>query len=364
MPYDVPEPIQDVTTFKEKVSRLKEETVVDTGLIATIKKTGGTDQIRPLAESGAAAFKMSTFETHPQRFPRIPDNEIIKAFEEIRETGLRVGFHAENDDLIFPMVDAFRQSGQVDPRSHAESRPPVTETSAVLKLLEFAYWTGVHLHIFHVTHPRCIDWIRTYQEEGVNVTAETCHNYLLLDTDDLAELGPYAKINPPLRDKASVERMWTHVQDENIDLLSSDHAPWPEEKKTAGLDNIFKSASGTPSIQILVPLLYDAAVAKGKVTPVQFARLMSQHPAEAFGLSGKGKIEEGYDADITVIDPEREQQVDAHRFHSVAKWSPFQGRTLQGEVIQTLLRGEVVYDGQEICVEKGFGSFLPGKAAT
>lgn len=362
MPYDLPEPIHNVTEFQKKVQRLEQEALIDIGLWATIAKTGGTQQIVPLAEAGAIAFKMSTFETDPYRFPQIPDSEIMKAMALIRQTGLRAAFHAENDEIIKNLTESYLQEGRIDPRAHMETRPPVTETSAVLKLMEFAYWTGVKLHIVHVSHPRTIDLIMIYKQMLVDVTAETCYPYLLLDVHDLERYGPKAKNNPPLRLPEDVEGMWEHQLQGHIDLITSDHAPWGTDKKDIGEQNIFDAASGMPGVEIIVPLLFEWAVIKGGISPVVFAKWLSQHPAEIFQIQGKGKIESGYDADFTVIDPDQTWEIDEHAFRSHSKLSPFHQREVQGKVVHTIVRGTTVYDGYEVKVKPGFGRFIAGSA--
>lgn len=362
MPYDLPNPVNNVEQFEKKVKQLEQEAVVDICLWGTIAKSGGTDQIIPLAEAGAIAFKMSTFETDAYRFPRIPDPEILKAMELIRDTGLVAAFHSENDEIIVDMIAEYKKVNKVYPRAHMETRPPVTETSAVLKLMEFAYWTGVKLHIVHVSHPRTIDLINIFKNLGVNVTCETCYPYLLLDVSALDEFGPKAKNNPPLRNPEEVQGLWEHLKVGNIELISSDHAPWGSEHKDTGKDNIFLAASGLSGVEIIGPLMFDSTVAKGILTPVQFAKLMSQQPAEVFQILGKGKIAVGYDADFAVIDPEENWILDETNFRSYSKMSPFHGKQVQGKVVQTIVRGTTVYDGNDVTVTPGFGKFVPGSA--
>ncbi|WP_025785879.1 dihydroorotase family protein [Sporosarcina sp. D27] len=363
MPYDLPNPINNVDIFKKKVEQLEKEAVVDICLWGTISKTNGTDQVIPMAEAGAIAFKMSTFETDEYRFPRIPDPEILRAMELIEQTGLRAAFHSENDEIIVDMIDTYQNEGKVYPKAHNETRPPLTETSAVLKLMEFAYWTNVKLHIVHVSHPRTIDLIQNFKQQGVNVTCETCYPYLLLDVDDLDKLGPIAKNNPPLREKEEVAGLWNHLEDGNINLISSDHAPWGSEHKAKGNDNIFLASSGLPGVEVMTPLMFNSTVAEGRLTANQFADLMSTHPAEVFSIPGKGKISEGYDADFTVIDPAQTTIVDQESFRSHSKLTPFNGQKLSGKVISTIVRGEEVYDGENVKKEPGYGKFVPGSAA-
>ncbi|MET1178281.1 dihydroorotase [Peribacillus simplex] len=363
MPYDLPNPINNIDQFKKKVEQLEEEAVVDICLWGTISKTGGTDQIIPLAEAGAVAFKMSTFETDEYRFPRIPDPEILKAMKLIEETGLRAAFHSENDEIIVDMIDQYQKDGKVYPKAHNETRPPVTETSAVLKLLEFAYWTNVKLHIVHVSHPRTIDMINLFQAQGVKVSCETCYPYLLMDVEDLDKYGPIAKNNPPLREKEEVRGLWNHIKEGNIDLVSSDHAPWGAEQKTKGNDNIFLASSGMPGVEIMTPLMFNSTVSNGKLSPIDFANLMSTHPAKVFSIPGKGQISIGYDADFTVIDPNQKTVIDQTSFKSHSKLSPFDGQELDCKVISTIVRGEEVFDGENVTKNPGYGKFIAGSAA-
>lgn len=362
MPYDTPNPINNVKIFKEKVEKLEKEAVVDIGLWGTISKRNGTEQIQLLADAGAMAFKMSTFETDENRFPRIPDPEIIKAMELLKETGLRAAFHSENDDIIYDMIEEYTKEGKVYPSAHMETRPPVSETSAVLKLLEFAYWTGAKLHIVHVSHPRTIELINVFKEFGVEVTSETCYPYLLLNVNDLEKHGPSAKNNPPLRKPEEQEGLWNQLYADKIEMVSSDHAPWPRATKEKGNENIFLATSGMPGVEIMVPLMFDSTVAKGKMTPVQFSKIMSTHPAEVFQIPNKGKINVGYDADFTIIDPNEEFVIDQDKFQSNAKLSPFHQQTGKGKVVQTIVRGSTVYDGANVTVEPGHGKFVAGSA--
>ncbi|MBJ6359917.1 dihydroorotase family protein [Paenibacillus sp. GCM10012307] len=362
MPYDLPEPITQADRFVAKVGRLQQEALIDVGLWATIAKTGGTSEISRLAEAGAIAFKMSTFETDAYRFPSIPDAEILQAMEQIRQTGLRAAFHAENDEVIKALIASFIEQGRVDPAAHMESRPPLTETSAVLKLMEFAYWSGVKLHIVHVSHPRTIDLARIYQQMGTDVTTETCYPYLLLNVDDLERMGPKAKNNPPLRRPEEAAGLCDHQLKGHINLVTSDHAPWGQAVKDAGNDNIFQAASGMPGVEIIVPLMFEWAVVKSGLSPVELAKWLAQHPAEVFQIPEKGKIAPGYDADFTVIDPDCIWTIDEQAFRSNSKLSPFHGREVQGKVAHTIVRGTTVYDGQDIQVQPGFGRFIPGSA--
>jgi len=368
MPFDAGAPVNNLDTFLRKKNRVQQETLVDVALLATIRKRGGLDQIAGLARAGACGFKLSLFETDPERFPQIPDDELLEAFRLVAETGLVVGVHAENTDIINGLVSRLRSQSRRDPLAHCQSRPPVSETEATLRALELAYWTGVRLHIFHVSLPRCIELATWFRNQGLNVTTETCPHYLLLNEKDMERLGAKVKINPPLRKKEDSERLWKLLKDGAIDFVTSDHAPWQLERKNR--PDIFDNASGTPGVQTLLPILFSEGVAKGRLSVQQLVELLCEAPANRFGLSPrKGRLAGGADADIVVLDPSARWTIDATRLLSSAGWSPYHGMTMEGQITHVFLQGRPIVDDGVLVGRPGDGQFVspirsPGTAVT
>jgi allantoinase len=359
MPYDLGRPVISLERFLAKRERAGAESVVDVALLATIKKTGGLDQVLPLAEAGACGFKVSLFETDPDRFPRIPDYELLEAFSLIRQTGLPVGVHAENDELARWLTARYRPQG-ADPRAHCRSRPPIVETSAVLQALEFARSTGVRLHIYHASLARTFELVDWYRCQGTQVTAETCPHYLVLSEEEMPRLGARGKINPPLRAAEELARLWQLCATGQVDLITSDHSPWQLERKTQ--PDIFDNASGAPGVQTLASLVYSEGVARGRLTIHDVARLLAQRPAQIFGLAPrKGQIRVGADADLTILDPNCRWTLDEAGLLSTAGWSPYHGWAMTGKVTKTLVRGQIVFDGERVVAEPGTGQFIPGR---
>jgi allantoinase len=230
----------------------------------------------------------------------------------------------------------------------------------VLQALEFALETGVRIHIYHASLARSFELAARYRQQGAWVTAETCTHYLCLSEDDMARLGAKGKINPPLRAAAEKEELWALCSEGYVDLIASDHAPWPSDFKNR--PNIFDNASGAPGVEALAPMIYSEGVAKGRLTIQDYIRLLSETPARIFGLSQrKGQIRVGADADLTILDPNARWTLDEAQQHSSAGWSPYHGWELQGKVTKTVLRGRIVYDGQRVVAEPGTGQFVPGK---
>jgi allantoinase len=197
--------------------------------------------------------------------------------------------------------------------------------------------------------------VRWYGEQGTDVTLETCPHYLLLDEQDMARDGTRLKINPPLRTAQDREGLWTRLQRGDIDVISSDHAPWPVEWKTQ--PNVFDNHSGAPGVETIYPLVLGEAYKRGPDVFDAALLAMTVNPARRYGLAGKGQLAVGCDADIVAFDPDRPWLIDESALHSNAGWSPYHGMSLQGRVVTTILRGTVVFDS-ELRAHPGSGQLL------
>lgn len=363
MPYDAESaggPVWDVDSFNAKIELVRREAHVDVALLATVHPFGGSEDVAPLVAAGACGFKVSIFDTDAKRFPRIPDVELLEVFEATAGTGRRVMVHAENDEIIKPLIERLRGAGQTGPLDHARSRPPVSETDGVLKVLEFANTTGAAVHLCHLTLDRSVHLARWYAAQGTDVTLETCPHYLTLTEDDMLRLGALSKINPPLRSGRERDALWARLAAGDIDLVSSDHAPWLPGRK-ANKEDIFANASGAPGIETLVNVVAGEALHKRGLTPGQLAWLLAGRPAQLFGLADrKGSLKPGLDADVMVFDPDVNWVLDEAGLHSNAGWSPYDGMKLQGRVTTVVARGDVVVEdgGGDPRTEAGQGRFL------
>jgi allantoinase len=349
MPYDAQGPVQTPVGFAAKIADVEREAHVDVALWATVPPRGAIEHVEALVAAGAAAFKLSTFETDPERFPRIPDGQLLAAFARIAAVGGLAGVHAENDEIVRAGIEAERSAGNGgDPLAHARSRPPVAEHEAIARCLELARATGVRLHVCHISTPRGVALVRAARASGVDVSAESCPHYLLLDESELARRGGEAKINPPLRERALPLR--------DIDVVASDHVGWPVERKHG--EDIFALASGAPGVELIVPLIADA------FGPRAVARHLGEQPARRFGLwPRKGNLLPGADADIVVLDPASEWEVDPAALVTPAGWSPYAGRRLRTRVVAAFSRGVQIWDGSAVTAPAGHGRFVPSRPA-
>lgn len=356
MPYDADKLICNQDVFEEKKELIVREAVTDVALLATIAPQDGLDQIPLLANSGACGFKVSLFNTDPIRFPKIEEGILLKAFKEIQKTKVPVGVHAETNSIVQEFIKKFQERGTDNPIAHCKSRPHVAESTAVLTALELAYYTGAKLHLYHSTFSRIFKFAEQYREDGVNVTAETCTHYLMFSENDMETLGAKGKINPPLRKASDKEDLWTLLSENKIDMVTSDHAPWLSDQKQ--FNNIFENSSGAPGVEVLFPIMFSEGVSKGRLSVLQLAKLLSENPADRFGLGHrKGKLKVGYDADFLILDPAKSHVLIENDMHTTSDWSPYHSLQLQGKIIKVFVRGHEVYNGQT-STQENIGEFV------
>jgi allantoinase len=354
MPFDLAGAINTAERLARKQELVAAEAQVDVALLGTTAPEGGWREIESLRAGGAVGLKVSLFLTDPQRFPRISDDELINVFSAAAANEVPVCVHAENNEIIKALITQLQETGG-DPLAHCRSRPPVSETLGVLTALEVASYTGVKLHVCHASLPRSVDLVRSYAQDGADVSLETCPHYLLLDEDDMAAQGGRLKINPPLRSANAREGLWDRLERGAIEVISSDHAPWPIEWKTK--PNVFDNHSGAPGVETIYPLVLAEATKRGPAAFDAALRAMTINPAKRYNLRGKGALAVGYDADITVFDPYEPWQIDEATLHSNAGWSPYHGTGSKGRITMTMVRGRVVYDG-DVVTNRGDGQLV------
>ncbi|HEY2618264.1 MAG TPA: amidohydrolase family protein, partial [Acetobacteraceae bacterium] len=300
MPYDVPHPVTDAAILADKIGWVERTAHVDMALYGTITKTGGVGAIPGLAAAGISAFKLSTYEYDAVRFPRIDHPTMLAAFREIARTGLPVAIHNEDQELVEMLTAQARAAGRTEPIMHCRTRPPLAETMADLEIFEMALETGAHVHIAHSSLARGFEIAETFRGMGAQTTGEACIQYLCMTEDDIVRLGGKGKCNPPFRTAAEVERMWACLTAGKIAYVSTDHAPWPIERKT--LPDIFANGAGLTGLQSFAPLMFSLLEERG-LSPTLMATYCAERSARMHGLwPKKGAIRVGSDADFCVLE--------------------------------------------------------------
>ena len=310
------------------------------------------EEITEIAKEGIVAYKSFLHQAPEGRekefvgLTMANDAEILVGMREIAKTGLMMASHAENNDLITYNIAKMRAEGHTKPLDHCKSRPPITEYSTVAKLIMFAKETGCTLELAHMSTVESMELARKARFEGQKVFVETCPHYLLLDETALEKYGPFARCNPPLRPKETVEKLWDYVNDGTIDFIGSDHGPFLRSEKEQGNEDIFKAFCGAPGVDLRLPLMLDAA-ARGKTTIERVVELLCVNPARCFNIyPQKGTISAGADADLVVFDMNDTTVVDRNKSYSKARETAriFDGWELGCKLNYTVVRGRVLME--------------------
>jgi allantoinase len=356
MPYDDPEPVWHADLLRSKIDRVEAESHVDVALYATISEAKGTETIPGLIAAGACAFKFSTFEAAPVRFPRIAEDVLHDAFRMIAPAGLACGVHNQDQELTRKNIARLTEAGDTGWDAFGRAHPPLVEHLATVSIYELGALTGARAAVVHCSLARGFEVCEQYKSAGHKVAIETCVQYLMLDHEnDMKRLGAKLKHYPPVRSRDEVERLWTHVAAGHCDFVSSDHVSWGLERKSN--PNIFKNASGGPGLETLLPAFWTGCEEHG-LSPTLAVKMLCDGPARHFLLRDrKGSFDIGADADIVVLEPGR-FIFDASKSLSAVQWSSFDGREMRVRVGATYMRGALAYDGSRVVNTAGSGGFL------
>jgi allantoinase len=266
------------------------------------------------------------------------------------------GVHNEDDETVRLLEARVRTAGVRGYLAHGQSRPIYSENLAVATIYETGADTGCRAHVVHCSNGRGYELCAAYRQMGHQATIEACLHYLVLCEEDLARLGAFGKVNPPIRPAMEREKLWQHLAAGNITVVSTDHVSWPLERKN--LDDFHANASGAPGLEVLYPLLLQGCSERG-LSPSWAARLLAQNPAQLFNLAAtKGALQVGCDADVVVMEPGDHVYDPVASGHGVASWSPYAGMHLPWRVAGTWLRGAPVFDGARVLAEPGHGHFV------
>ena len=258
-------------------------------------------------------------------------------------------------------------AGHTAPRFHGMAHAPIAEREATSRAISLAELVDVPILIVHVSAREAMEQIRLAKARGLKVYGETCPQYLFLTTEDLDQPGfEGAKYmcSPPPRDKANQERIWQGLETGVFDVFSSDHAGYryddPEGKMKHGPNAPFKKvANGVPGLEVRTALLFSEGVGKGRIDLPKFVALTATNAAKLYGLHPrKGTIAVGSDADLAIWDPEKEVTIRQSMMHDAMDYTPYEGKTIKGWPVTTLVRGEVVAEAGEFVGAAGRGRFL------
>lgn len=324
---------------------------------------GNFDDLEGLNEKGCVAFKSFIGPVSPD-YQTLTYGQAYEAMERIRKFDGRAGFHCEDFSMIRWQEERMKREGRMDWKGFLESRPVAAEMIATVDMIELTKATGCKVHICHVSSPDVAQKIKEAQKAGYDVTAETCSHYLSMTEEDVLEKGALFKCAPPLRSREEVDRLWSYVEDGTFSGIASDHSPCTYEEKFTEIlgkkiENAFDVWGGISGIQSCFQTAFYEGCVKRGLSPSVLARAMAELPAKAFGIYGKkGGIQVGFDADLVIVDPDREWEITEESLEYVNKISAFVGKTGQGLPVLTMVRGQIVAENGRVVGAPGQGELV------
>ena len=317
-------------------------------------------------DMGVKSYKM--FMTYKKRPYRMCDDDYIcQSMEMVARGGGVLQLHCESGNIIEYLENKLLSEGHTHPTDFPSACPDWAEEEAINRAVKMAAATNCPTYVVHLSTQLGLERIKQAQASGQRIWTESCPQYLLLSDAEMATYGPLAKIGPPLRpaDGPDQDALWRGLEQGHISITASDHAPYPQELKQVGWDNIFVDAEGrsvpfgSPGVETIVPLMYSEGIVKRGLPIWWLARVMSENPARIFGLyPRKGVIQVGSDADLLILDPGGDRVITSKDHHSNAGYSLFEGWEVQGRPHMTLLRGQVLLNQGELQQQPGYGGFL------
>jgi allantoinase len=293
---------------------------------------GNADELPALHDAGVLGFKAFLADSGVAEFPPVDADGFAAALAAVDALFV---VHAEDPDRLRPAPSSAAY------RDFLASRPPEAESAAVATVIAAARTAGARVHILHLSAADALPLLASARAEGVRVTAETCPHYLTLDAAHIPTGATEFKCCPPIRDAANAERLWAGLADGVIDCVVSDHSPCTRDLKCQDTGDFATAWAGIASVQIGLPAVWTAARVRGH-TLADVVTWMARRPADLVGLSGKGRLAPGADADLVAFDPDAPFIVHAGDLFHRNPVTPYAGRRLTGVVTATWLRGRPI----------------------
>ena len=345
-----------VRTIRNRMSIAQRKILVNVGFYSEFPKK--LPEVNDIAGEGAVGFKL--FMGCQIGGLNIDDDEaLLEAFKEVAKLKVSVAVHAEDKTLLTANEEKLKHTKKTSTTDFLRAHTETVELKAIQRILKLSEKTDVRLNFCHVSTEESLNAIVEAKKTGRKVTCEVTPNHLLLSTNDFKQYGQLVIMAPPLRDPKHVEALWKGLEDGSIDALGSDHAPHAQSEKSAS--SVWDVKVGVPGLETTLPLIM-TQVKKNRLTINQAVQLLAEKPAEIYGLKDRGRLEQGKNADLTILDFNRQFKIDASKFKSKAKFSPYDGWEVQGKVVKTIVNGHLVFDEGEI-VAKGGSGFIFRRAS-
>jgi len=283
------------------------------------------------------------------------DGFLYEAFSSLsRLPGVIACVHAENSEIIQSLIKKHKEAGREGLPAWSWCRPNFTESESISRVLTFAEALDCPVYIVHLSTREGLEVVRQFKPRYKKLFVETCPHYLTLTKE--APLGSLGKVNPPLRDIEDQEALWRGIANGFIDTIGSDHCPFTKEDKP---DSIWEARTGFPGSATILPILLSEGVHKKRISLERVVEMTSFNPSRIFNLfPRKGTIQVGSDADLCIVDLDLSKKVDPRLLHGVSDFSVYDGWTLKGWPVLTMVRGKAVMRDGEIVGSRGHGRFI------
>lgn len=360
--------LEAVKTRHEEMSK----SAIDYGIHGKIVEAPQNilDEIEEIVDYGCPSFKL--FMTYKKEGVMADDETLLTVFQKAKELNALPLIHAESNAIAELNTEKFTKMGDLSWKRFAEAKPVLCEAEAVSRAVYFTKYVGNALLIVHTTNGEALEIIKRAQEQGYPVYVETCPHYLTLFKDIYEQEEGYLAIcSPPLRTKEEAENLWQGIQKGVIAVTGSDDCTYSKQEKTMFLEkdaqgkfiqDYTKVVNGTSGIEIRLPLLLSEGVSKGRISMNKVSEITSTNVAKLFGCyPQKGTISPGSDADIVLVDMEKEVTLSPQVLHNNIDYCLHQGMKVKGFPIMTIARGEVIVENGEFHGKRGAGKFIKRK---
>ena len=324
-------------------------------------------EIPKVVDEGVASLKL--FLAYKGLF-QVDDTTLFRAMLKAAEHGLLIMVHAENGDVIADLIPKLLSEGKTDPKYHADAHPALAEAEATGRAVALAGITGAPLYVVHMTCEEAVEQLALGRNKGLPVMGETCTQYMFIFEEDLARPdyeGAKFVCSPPVRKPKDAPVLWKALANNTLQAVSTDHCPfWYEggikgriAGKELGKGDFSKIPNGMPGLEDRMPVMWHHGVNGGRFSANRFVEITATNPAKIFGLyPRKGTIAVGSDADIIFWDPQQEHTISAETHHMQTDYNVYEGMTVKGWPVRTMLRGRSIVIGEAWYGAEGSGVFL------
>jgi len=342
----------NVQSLRERMKLAEKRVLVNVAFYSAFPET--MKEIRGIVKEGAIAFKLFLLEK-VGGLNIDDDTAVLQAFKEVRKANVPVAVHAEDKETFEIRMKRIRDENRNDIDAYLEAHSSNVEAKAVQRIIELAKKSKAHVHFCHISSAKSLSLIKKAKDAEANITCEVTPHHLLLTSKDLKHYKNLAISIPPVRTEGDMKALWNALNQGLVDTIGSDHAPHAIEEKEPG--SVWKVKPGIAGLETTLPLML-TQVNRGRLTIAELVQLTSKRPAEIFHLNDRGTLSKGCHADLVVVDIKREHKIDSSRFHSKAKFSPFDGWKVEGKPVKTFVKGLLVMDEGEIVAKPGTGQII------